>query len=124
MTQAETRTVPYDVYQRELERRKQAEKATGEQKSLNDALRNEVRGFEDVILHKGMNEVDMRLMVINTPPEMRMGMVAEVPAKNIYLPKIAEDAHCSEKTASRRLRRLADSGAFSYHAAPDPETGN
>jgi len=124
MTQTAERTVPYEVYERELQRRKQAEKAANEQKSLNDALRNEVRWLEEVIFHPGLNEVDIRLLAINTPPEMRMGVITQAPEHNIYLPKIAEDAHCSEKTASRRLRRLASGGAFSYHAAPDPETGN
>src|SRR5258708_28246763 len=88
------------------------------------ALEKEVAWLEGVISNPSYNATDMRLVVGNTPREMRMGLTTEFAEHKIYLPALAKKAHTSEKTASKRLRTLAQTGMFSYRSAEDPETGN
>lgn len=105
---------------------KTQQKAFAEVRQRTDvnALENEVRWLNDVIFNPSFNETDIRLLVSHTPREMRMGLTNEVPEEIIWLPKAAEQAHTSPKTASARLRILAKAtGAFSYRSIPDEETG-
>lgn len=87
-------------------------------------LQKELQWFEDLINHPGYNEIDMRLALQITPRKMRMGLIAEAPEKKIYIPAMAEAAHASQKTVSKRLKRLEKAGACSYRTAKDPTTGN
>lgn len=88
------------------------------------SLQNEVHWYEDLVSNPSFNELDMRLVCATTPREMRMGLIAEMPEQKIYMPKIADQAHCDEKTASRHLRKMSEAGLFSYRKLSDPETGN
>src|SRR6266487_5563300 len=95
------------------------------QKRTINALQNENHWLQEVIYNPSFNEIDMRLLVKNTPREMRMGLCTEFPEKKIYLPDQAEAAHCSPKVASQHLRLIAKkTGAFSYRPERDEETGN
>ena len=95
------------------------------QKRVINALQQENRWYQEVIFNPSMNEIDMRLLVKNTPREMRMGLCAEFPEKKIYLPEQAEAAHCSPKVASQHLRTLArQTGAFAYRDVRDDDSGN
>lgn len=92
------------------------------QKRVINAVQTENQWYHNVIFHPGFNETHMRILVETTPPEMRMGLVAECPEKKIYLPAIAEKVHASEKTVSKKVRSLASIGAFSYRTETDPDT--
>jgi ribosomal protein L37E len=97
------------------------------QKRTINALQNENHWLQDVIFNPSFNEVDMRLLVNNTPREIRMGLTSAdaIPEKKIFFPAQAEKAHCSPKIASQHLRILAQkTGAFAYHIERDEETGN
>lgn len=95
------------------------------QKRVINALQHENAWLTDVIYNPTFNEVDMRLMVENTPREMRMGLISEGPEKKVYYPAMAEKVHCSDKVASQHLRALAKkTNAFAYKNERDPETGN
>jgi hypothetical protein len=87
------------------------------------ALEKEIEWLEGVIFNPSYNDTDIRLLVGNTPREMRMGLTTEFPEKKTYLPAQAKKAHCSEKTAGKRLRILAATGMLSYRTAGDTETG-
>jgi putative DNA primase/helicase len=95
-----------------------------ESTSVIPALENEIKWLEGVIYNPSYNETDIRLLVGNTPRELRMGLTTVLPEQTTYLPAQAKKAHTSEKTASKRLRKLADTGMFSYRTAVDPENGH
>ncbi len=124
VAQAAPRTVPYEVYERELERRKQAERTAESQMRTINALQNEVHWLEGTIFNPAFNEVDIRLMAKAIPREIRMGLTGEAPEKKIYLPALGDEALTSEKTASKHLRKLKNMGAVSYRTERDKETGN
>jgi hypothetical protein len=124
MTQTAERTISYEVYERELERRKQAERTTESQMRTINALQNEVHWLEAAIFNPAFNEVDIRLVAKNTPREIRMGLTDEAPERKIYLPACGDEVYTSDKTAGRHLRKLKDMGAFSYRTERDQETGN
>ena len=94
------------------------------QQQIINALQNEIRWLEQVIFNPGLNELDMRLLVTNTPREVRMGYTCEVPERKIFLPAQAEEVHANPKTVSTHLRKLEKAGAFSYRSEMDPTSGN
>jgi len=94
-----------------------------ESASMVPALEKEIAWLEGIIYNPSYNETDIRLLVGNTPRELRMGLTTVLPEQKTYLPAQAKKAYTSEKTASKRLRQLADTGMFSYRTAVDPETG-
>jgi putative DNA primase/helicase len=125
MTTQAPATVPLEVFQREREKRIQAERSLEDHRRWHTNLTNEVQWYHDTVFNPSYNDTDMRLMVLNTPREMRMGLTHEGPENIVYFPKMAEQAHSSDKTVSKRLRDLAKKGgAFSVWTAPDPESGN
>lgn len=83
------------------------------------ALEKEIGWLEGVIFNPSYNDTDIRLLVGNTPREMRMGLTTEFPEENIYLPVAAKKAHCNEKTASKRFRRFNEAGVLSYRSEKD-----
>ena len=96
------------------------------QKRTINALQNEVNWLEAAIFNPGLSELDIRLLVHNTPREVRMGVESlETPIeRKIFLPAQAEEVHANPKTVSTHLRKLEKAGAFSYRSEMDPTSGN
>lgn len=105
----------------------QMQRTIEDQKRIINALQNENHWYHDLIMNADLTETDMRLAVVTIPREVRCGIISieEAPERKIFYPAIAEDAHCSEKVASQRIRKLAKKGVFSYRRACDvDEQGN
>jgi len=94
------------------------------QKSIINALENEVRWYDDVISNPAFGEVDIRIAVKTTPREMRMGLITEAPERKVFYPDLAEKVHASPKVTSQHVRTLEKTGLFAYRTEKDEATGN
>src|SRR6266581_2647519 len=118
-----TQTAPPTISQ--LQRRiAYLEEVHESQKRTINALQNETRWLESTIFNPGLNELDMRLLVKQTPREIRMGFTQEAPERKVFLPTIAQEVYASPQTTSVHLRKLAGVGVFSYRTEKDEQSGN
>lgn len=86
------------------------------------AHRNETQWLLNLINNPSFDEVTIRLLVHETPQEVRMGYTHDVPERILPVALVAQDIDANEKTLGRKLRTLSEAKVIAYRWEHDPET--